>query len=345
MPARRILLVDDQRDVTRMLRASLQTLGRGYVIVDVPSGEEALLEIGRGTVDLLITDIRLPGMSGLQLMERVRRSNAQARAILITGNPTPDLQAQAARLNACAFFAKPIRTGEFLHAVQAALGDAAPEPQAEAVPEPQSDSPGISDRLAMLRRDLGALAVFLVDLDGRVVVRAGDLAALKLESLMPHLMSGFTAALKVTAVLGGLVPSNIQFFDGDEFDIFTANVGVYFGLVMVLEGERGMAQMGPVLRYGRQAVDDVLHILAAMGVPHAPEAPPPPPAVPEAPEAEFEPVLDPHLEDAAQRLATQDVDAFWRVDTAAGAADETRPDGLTYEQAVKLGLLPGELPD
>ena len=60
MTAKRILLVDDQRDVTRMLRASLETLGHHFTIVDVPSGEEALLEIKRGGVDLLITDVRLP---------------------------------------------------------------------------------------------------------------------------------------------------------------------------------------------------------------------------------------------------------------------------------------------
>ena len=64
----RILIVDDQRDITRMLRLAVEALGRGYSVADVPSAEEALLEVRRAAVDLLITDLRLPGISGLELI-------------------------------------------------------------------------------------------------------------------------------------------------------------------------------------------------------------------------------------------------------------------------------------
>lgn len=341
MPARRILLVDDQRDVTRVLRASLETLGRGYVVVDVPSGEEALLEINNNRFDLLITDIRLPGMSGLQLVERMRKVNSEARAILITGSPSPDVQAQAARLDAFAFFTKPLHTDQFLTSVQEALGQT---PEAPRAPERQrSDSPGISERLATLRQDLGALSVLMVDLNGRVVVRAGDVTALNLDALMPPLMSCFNSGMKITSVLGGLVPSNIQFFDGDQFDIYTANVGVFFALVMVLEGDRGSAQMGPVLRYGRRAVDDLLNVLSDLGVQPAPEEPMPLPAtaLPEPPEEEPVHLSTPDIDNAVKQLAGQDIHAFWD-SNGDGSATDTRPDGLSYDQAVKLGLFPGD---
>ena len=48
----RILIVDDQRDITRMLRIAMEALGRGYQVSDVPSAEEALLEIRRAPVDV-----------------------------------------------------------------------------------------------------------------------------------------------------------------------------------------------------------------------------------------------------------------------------------------------------
>jgi CheY-like chemotaxis protein len=51
-----ILLVDDQRDIVRLLHATLQTLGHQLDIVDAPSGEEALLEASRRKVDLLVAD-------------------------------------------------------------------------------------------------------------------------------------------------------------------------------------------------------------------------------------------------------------------------------------------------
>ena len=68
----RVLLVDDQRQVTRMLRSSLELSGRSYDILDVASAEEALREMERGPVDLVVTDLRLPEMSGLELIARIR---------------------------------------------------------------------------------------------------------------------------------------------------------------------------------------------------------------------------------------------------------------------------------
>ena len=105
-----------------------------------------------------------------------------------------------------------------------------------------------------------------MDLDGKIVVRAGDVASMEMDRLMTHLMSAFSAAMKVCQLLGGLIPSNVQYFDGDEFDIYSANVGRYFALVTIFEGERGSSQMGPVMRYGRQCADDLLNSLVMLGV-------------------------------------------------------------------------------
>jgi DNA-binding response OmpR family regulator len=265
MTAKRILLVDDQRDVTRMLRASLETLGHHFTVVDVPSGEEALLEIKRGGVDLLITDVRLPGISGLEVIKRLRKTNSQAQVIVMSGQSSGEIVVEAKKLGAT-YFNKPVPIGEFLDAVQRALGpEKAPKP-APAPTQAEESQPGIADRLSTLRRDLGALAVFLVDLDGKIVVRAGDVAKLEMDPVLTHLMSAFSAAMNVCKLLGGLIPSNVQYFDGDDFDIYSANVGRYFALVTIFEGERGSSQMGPVMRYGRQCADDLLNSLVMLGV-------------------------------------------------------------------------------
>ncbi len=369
MTVKRILLVDDQRDVTRMLRASLETLGHNFTIVDVPSGEEALLEIKRGGVDLLITDVRLPGISGLEVIKRLRKTSSQAQVIVMSGQSSAEIPAEAKRLGAV-YFNKPVPIGDFLEAVQRAVGST---PEAKAPVATQAEGqPGISDRLAMLRRDLGALAVFLVDLDGKVVVRAGDVTSLDMEPVMTHLMSAFSAAMNVCKLLGGLIPTNVQYFDGDDFDIYSANVGRYFALVIIFEGERGGSQMGPVMRYGRQCADDLLNSLVMLGVaqepaPAAPKAvaPPPPtaaparsaptaapsprpvpaPPAPPAPEPETPavPLTEAELralDDAAKKVSLQDALSFW--DTALAESEEKnqpRSDALTWEQAEKLGLV------
>src|SRR3989304_1362551 len=81
----RVLLVDDQRQVTRMLRPSLELSGRAYDIVDVRSAEEALGEMDRGPVDLVVTDLRLPEMSGLERIARIRPPHPGVRGVLGAG--------------------------------------------------------------------------------------------------------------------------------------------------------------------------------------------------------------------------------------------------------------------
>jgi CheY-like chemotaxis protein len=85
MPKYRVLIVDDQSEVRRLLRAGLVTLGPDIQVVDVPSGEEAILVISRQPFDLLIADVRLPGISGLELKTRARMHNPNLKLILITG--------------------------------------------------------------------------------------------------------------------------------------------------------------------------------------------------------------------------------------------------------------------
>jgi CheY-like chemotaxis protein len=276
MPAKRILLVDDQREVRNLLRAAMETLGRDYVVVEAPSGEEALLEIGQGGADLAVIDVRLPGISGIEVVKRLRRTNSKAQVILISGAPNVQVQLEAEKLDVLAFVPKSEKMMDtFLPLVQRALGES-PAPRAAA----EEHSPGIADRLATLRRDLGANAVFLSDMRGHISVRAGDIARLEMEPIMGEVTAAISSSLKTSSLLGGLIPSNVLFFDGDEYDVYAANVGQYYAIVIIFDGERGAGQMGPVMRYGRQCADDLLNSLVMLGakMDESVSFAPPPPA-------------------------------------------------------------------
>lgn len=264
MSAKRILLVDDQRMVTSLLRSALETLGRDYIIVEVPSGEEALLELGRGGADLLVVDVRLPGISGLEVARRARRLNPKTPIILISGAANIQMEVEAQSLGVLAFLKKPISVDTFLPVAQRALGE---QSAASAGPlTPEADQPGISERLSTLRRDLGADAVYLVDMQGRVNMRAGDITRFDLDPVIAEVVAAMNASLKVSRLLNGLIPANVQFFDGDEFDIYAANVGQFYAIIILFDGDRGAGQMGPVMRYGRQCADDLLNSLVMLGV-------------------------------------------------------------------------------
>jgi CheY-like chemotaxis protein len=344
MTAPRILLVDDQRQVSRMLRASLELSGQDYNVADVASAEEALIELARGPIDLLVTDVRLPGMSGLELLAKVRTQNPKARAILITGAPTDEVEAEAAALGVIAFLRKPLGTSFFLEAVAHALESAvAADPSAEAVEE---ERPRIAERLAALRRELGAEAAILVGDNGRVVARAGDLVNLDLDSTLPSLMSAFSAGLKVSHLLGATLPGNLQYFNGLAYDFYMTNVGAAYCLLIAFQAKPEAGQMGAVVHFGRRAAVDLLAALSSLGVvaqdaeaPASVGAPAPPPVEP------VKEVSARDLATAARKVGSKDVKSFWDDAIAdTHALDKAEGDALSYEQARKLGLMP-EKPD
>ena len=334
-PSPRILLVDDQRQVSRMLRASLELSGLGYTVVDVASGEEALLELGRAPVDLLVTDLRLPGMSGLDLLAKSREMNPHARAIVITGQPTDEIQAKAQALGVVAFLRKPIGTTFFLEAV--ARGVRLSEDEVAIVPVAE-EGPRIADLLTGLRRDLDAEAVFLIDEKSNVATRAGSLSGLDLSAVLPWLMTTFSSALRVSHLLSPELPGNLQFFAGEKYDLYLTNIGEDNALLVAFKAQQGASRADRVMELARPVALDVLSALSAEGEPSPrPREAEPPPPEPESPADK----LQPGLVAASRKSKGQNPDEFWT-----SAVRETRalqtPDGdaLTYEQAVKLGLLP-----
>ena len=350
-----------------MLRAALETLGRGFVIVDVPSAEEAQLEFRRGPVDLLITDLRLPGISGLELIRRLHKSSSAARMIVISGYADETARAEFRSLGAL-FFPKPLDLPAFLKGVQEAvsLRDLAEARDsvsgAEAAPTPaarEGEPPALPERLARLQRDLGALAVLLVDYQGGIAAQSDEVPGLDLARVLPRLRQALAGARDVAQALGAQTPANLHLFDGSAFDLYAADVGEAFALLILFDGQRGAGQAGLVLRYGRQAADDLLTVLNVPGAltPPAPasqapkatkaktgplkkkktgplatvaaaapaQAGPKPPAVPPAP--------------VEKKVTSPEAAAFWdKVDGA--QIGEARTGMLSWEEAAKLGLVP-----
>lgn len=264
MSSPRILLVDDERQVSRMLRTALELSGRDYIVIDAPSGEEALLELARGPVDLLVADLRLPGISGLDLLGKLRQLNPEARAIMITGDPSDEVRQEAEALGVVAFLAKPIGTNFFLEAVDRAIQ--VTQVDGLGLTMDENAKGDLKKRLRTMRRELGAEAAFLVDLEGTIIVHAGSLSDVDIESTLRTLTTAFSAGLKVSSLMGSVMPVNFQFFDGDRYDFYVTNVGAYYSLMVAFDGKPESGKMGAVAHYGRRTADDLLSLLSEYGV-------------------------------------------------------------------------------
>jgi DNA-binding NtrC family response regulator len=105
-----VLVVDDEPRVLEALGDSLRI--EGYDIATASSGEEALSRIEAREFDVIITDIVLPGMSGLDILEKARVFNPQAGVILISAYVTVEAAIEALQKGACDVLQKPFKLDE-----------------------------------------------------------------------------------------------------------------------------------------------------------------------------------------------------------------------------------------
>lgn len=116
-----ILIVDDEPKVAFFLGRALERYNRANQVTIAHSGEEALQILGTSEVDVLVTDLRMPGISGLELIRWARASSPRTRSILITAYGSEEIMTQAYDLNASRYITKPFDIQQFTRAVEEAL--------------------------------------------------------------------------------------------------------------------------------------------------------------------------------------------------------------------------------
>jgi len=115
----RILVVDDER-VIREILAEFLSLG-GFSVHAVEDGEKALTELRLRPYDLLITDLKMPRLSGLQLLEKVEAERLGVLTVLMTGFGTVETAIEAMKKGAYDYLLKPFKVEEVIHVVERAL--------------------------------------------------------------------------------------------------------------------------------------------------------------------------------------------------------------------------------
>jgi len=121
-PKGNILVVDDEPQITRVLKTTLSAQGYGVRIA--ADGEDALYQMENWTPDLIITDLRMPHMDGLELCRRVR-SESRLPIIVLSVKGEENIKVQALDAGADDYIQKPFSTNELLARVRAALRRAA----------------------------------------------------------------------------------------------------------------------------------------------------------------------------------------------------------------------------
>jgi two-component system nitrogen regulation response regulator NtrX len=114
-----ILVVDDEKNIRGSLEGILKD--EGYRVRGVGTGEELLKQVGQAVPDLVVLDVWLPGIDGLQALEELKRLHPELPVIMISGHSTVEAAVKATKLGAYDFIEKPLSLEKTVLAVRNAL--------------------------------------------------------------------------------------------------------------------------------------------------------------------------------------------------------------------------------
>lgn len=117
----RVLVVDDESSIRELLQKTLALAE--YEVDTAPDGRAALERLRLGNYDLLIADLKMPGMDGLTLIREAKRLKADLPVIIITGFSTESSAIEAVNLGVAGYLTKPFRVPQVLAAAARALGE------------------------------------------------------------------------------------------------------------------------------------------------------------------------------------------------------------------------------
>lgn len=119
MTATNILLVDDDPDARNIVP---RILGKsGYAVSVCSTGSDALQKLTKAKFNLVLSDLRMPGMSGVELLKHIRKNYPELPVILLTAVADLDSEMEAARDDMQGYLRKPYTAGELTEAVRAML--------------------------------------------------------------------------------------------------------------------------------------------------------------------------------------------------------------------------------
>jgi len=103
---KKLLLVDDEEGIRKVLGIALSDAG--YTVFSAKNGEEALKIFRKETPPIVLTDIKMPGMDGIELLQKIKHENPDTEVIMITGHGDMDLAIKSLKYKAIDFVTKPI---------------------------------------------------------------------------------------------------------------------------------------------------------------------------------------------------------------------------------------------
>ena len=150
----KLLVADDHALVLQAVRLALEPQPDLEIVAEAKSGSEVLPRVAESEPDLILLDIRMPGIDGLELLERLRDQHPETKAVVLSGVEDPELAGEAVRRGAKAFLGKGIDPAELAPILRQVF---AGEVLTESVGGGASGAPAVADEFELTARELEIL--------------------------------------------------------------------------------------------------------------------------------------------------------------------------------------------
>ena len=334
-PLANILVVDDSEAICKALHDVL-TLS-GYAVRTAPSGERAMQILETAQADLIISDLKMSGMSGLQLLKKVKDRNPSLPFVILTGYGDMDSVIEAMRSGVADYLKKPFSVDEVLKVTERELKRSkrvlttvtATAPVAGEKPQrvfifSTPDIERIDSVLSDLRAQTTAESVLLVEEAGYVISAKGMLREADLPALTALVVAGRATSSQLALLLGESTAFALHYLEGQRVAVYTSGLGV--GLFLVVVVPRTVKQ-GAVWMYTKKATSEIEKLVADAVVQATAAALP----------ADGKPPFDASALHA--EMATQLDNVFSEPAAQAGTELADSVQTLTFEEAMARGLL------
>jgi DNA-binding NtrC family response regulator len=148
-PLRTVLIAEDEANMRRVLCALLER--DGYRTIEASDGAAALESLAREPVDAILTDLRMPKLNGLELLEQVRRRHPEIPVIMLTAHGTVGSAVEALKQGAFDYLTKPFDPDEIRHVMEKAVSTRRLAAREARLPADESPEPLLIGESALLR--------------------------------------------------------------------------------------------------------------------------------------------------------------------------------------------------
>lgn len=267
----KILVVDDSPQISKALSDLLGA--SGYSVRAAPSGERALQIMETTAFDLVLTDLKMTGMSGIDLAKKVMERMPGVPVVILTGYGDMDSVINALRLGVADYLKKPFSMDEVLSVVQRELtkgqarasAAAAVTPAAPAAEKPprlyifnQKDLEQIEAVLSRLRAQATAESALLVEQAGYVIAAKGMSSGVEMEPLSNLIAGSRATSASLASLLGEAQDFSTSYMEGQRVSVYTTALGR--GLYLAVVVPKGTKQ-GLVWLYAKEAAVEIDRIV------------------------------------------------------------------------------------